>query len=117
MEVLDSAIFVLNKLTRNSELFTGSDLGATLAPWVILPAQTVRYDEVLDFTELIGPLFRAITRQDPDNAESMALKFAHMGLSCSAQLGITSELFDELGSPNSRPPVERTQIKQSALKK
>lgn len=112
LEALLSAIFVLNKLTRNGELFVDSDVGGALASWVSLPVQTIRYDEALDFTEIIGPLFKAMAQRDPRDADSTALRFAHLGLSSLAELGIVSELLNELRTSNRALP-ERSPKNQS----
>ncbi|MFY9573909.1 MAG: hypothetical protein WAV20_21130, partial [Blastocatellia bacterium] len=112
LEALDSAIFVLNKLARNGELFAESDVGGALASWVSLPVQTIRYDEALDLTEIIGPLFKAMAQRDPSNADSTALRFAHLGLSSMAELGIVSALLNEQRA-SSRAVSEPTHKKQS----
>ncbi|MFY9558012.1 MAG: hypothetical protein WAV47_25160, partial [Blastocatellia bacterium] len=104
--------FVLNKLARNGELFAESDVGGALASWVSLPVQTIRYDEALDLTEIIGPLFKAMAQRDPSNADSTALRFAHLGLSSMAELGIVSALLNEQRA-SSRAVSEPTHKKQS----
>lgn len=108
LEAMNSAIFVLNKLTRNGELFADSETGGAVASWVSLPIRTLRYDEVLDLTEMIGPLFKEMTKRDPSNAESTANGLAHLGLSSLAQLGIVSELQKELHPSNGAVPEARS---------
>lgn len=103
-EAIDWAIFVLNKITKNGELLVDSEMGGALASWVSLPIRTLRYDEVLELTEMIGPLFKEMTKRDPSNAASTAYGLTHLGLSSLAQLGIVSELQKELHAYNGAVP-------------
>lgn len=114
-EAMDWAIFVLNKLTKNGELLVDSEMGGALASWVSLPIRTLRYDEVLELTEIIGPLFKEMTKRDPSNAASTAYGLAHLGLSSLAQLGIVSELQKELRASNSAVP-EASNKKRSPVR-
>lgn len=104
LEAMNWAVFVLNKVAKGGELLTDSESSGALASWVGLPIRTLRYDEVLDLTEMIGPLFKEMTKRDPSNAQSTAYALAHLGLSSLAQLGIVSELQKELRASNGAVP-------------
>jgi len=96
LEAINSAISSLNKLTKGSDWLADSETTGAIASWVSLPIPTVRYDEVLDLTEMIGPLFKDMAKRDLNDAELTAYSLAHLGLSSLAQLGIVSELQNEL---------------------
>jgi hypothetical protein len=110
LEAVNSLIFVLNKLTKGADWLVDSETSGALASWVSLPIPTIRYDEVLDLTEMIGPLFKEITKHDLNNAESTAYSLAHPGLSSLAQLGIVSQLQKEL--LDSSPAVRQASNKK-----
>ena len=99
LQAINSAIFVLNKVTKGGDWLSDSETGGALASWVSLPTPTLRYDEVLELTEMLGPLFKELARRDVNNAESTAYSLAHSGLSSLAQLGIVSELQKQLRDP------------------
>lgn len=104
LEAMNWAVFVLNKLAKGADLLADSETSRALASWVSLPILTVRYDEVLDLTEMIGPLFKEMTKRDLNTAESTAYSLAHLGLSSLAQLGIVSELQKELRNSKAATP-------------
>lgn len=115
LEAMNWAVFVLNKLTKGGDLLADSETSGALASWVSLPIRTVRYDEVLDLTEMIGPLFKDMTKRNLNSAESTAYALTHLGLSSLAELGIVSELKKELR--DSRAAVrEASSKKKSPLK-
>lgn len=114
LEAVNSAVFVLNKLTKSADWLADSETSSALASWVSLPIPTVRYDEVLDLTEMIGPLFKEMARRDLKSAESTAYELSHPGLSSLAELGIVSELKKELR--DSRPAAHQVSIKKPATK-
>jgi len=114
LEAVNSAIFVLNKVTKSADWLADSETSSALASWVSLPIPTVRYDEVLDLTEMVGPLFKEMARRDLKSAESTAYKLSHPGLSSLAELGIVSELKKELR--DSRPALGQVSSKKPATK-
>ena len=77
-----------------------------------LPIPTLRYDEVLELTEIIGPLFKEMTKRDLNSAESTAYGLSHLGLSSLAQLGIVSELQNDL--LKSIPDLPSATLKKTA---
>jgi hypothetical protein len=115
LEAVNSVIFVLNKLTKGADWLADSETSGALASWVSLPIPTVRYDEVLELTEMIGPLFKEMTKRDPSKAESTAYELAHLGLSSLAQLGIVSELQKELHA-SARPVPEASSKRKSPVR-
>lgn len=116
LEAINSAIFVLNNLAKGGELLADSEVGGALASWVSLPVRTIRYDEALDLTEMIGPVFKALAEHDAANAESVAAGLTHLGLSSLAQLSIAGELLKELRNSNSAAP-ETARNKTAPIKK
>lgn len=114
LEAVNSAIFVLNKVTKGTDWLADSETSSALASWVSLPIPMVRYDEVLDLTEMIGPLFKEMARRDLRSAESTAYELSHPGLSSLAELGIVSELKKELR--DSRPALRQLNSKKPPAK-
>jgi hypothetical protein len=100
------AVYILNRLTRNGELLGESKVGGALAWWVSVPAFSL-HDEVLDLTEMIGPLFREMAKRDSDIAQTVAHGFADQGLYSIAQLGIVRALLEKAG--NSKGGVDQKQ--------
>lgn len=94
------AIHILNRLTRNGELLGDVNVGNALALWVSLPTFTL-HDEVLDLTEMIGPLFRELAQRDRDTARTVAYGFLHQGLYSIAQLGIARGILEKAASSKS----------------
>jgi hypothetical protein len=55
----------------------------------------MRHEEVIELSELIGPVFTSLAKRDPEVARSMALDFLHQGLYSFAQLGIVRGLLGD----------------------
>ena len=100
------AVYILNRLTRNGELLGDVKVGGALAWWVSVPTFSL-HDEVLDLTEMIGPLFREMAKRDADTAQTVAHGFADQGLYSIAQLGIVRALLERAG--NSKGGVDQKQ--------
>jgi len=99
---LDWAVHILNKLSRNGELLDDFKVGDAVALWVKLPTFSL-HDEVLDLTELIGPLFAEIAQRDADTAQSIANGFSDQGLYSFAQLGVVKGLLENSNGTVQRP--------------
>jgi hypothetical protein len=95
-EAVNSAIYVINKLTRGGVMPGESEAGYEFSSWISLPS-TLSPDDVLDLTEMIGPLFKEIAKRDADDAQSLAFGISHHGLHSLAQLAIASCLLEESG--------------------
>jgi hypothetical protein len=113
-DAVNSAVFVLNNLSRNGLLSAQSEVGSAMASWVMLPIRTIRYDEALDLAEMIGPIFKGIAARDLAYAESTALDLGNLGLSSLAQLGIASELLSESSNVRTgNPRVNENKTRQN----
>jgi hypothetical protein len=96
------AVHILNKLSRNGELQDDFKVGEAVALWVKVPTFSL-HDEVLDLTELIGPLFAEIAKRDADTAQSIANGFSDQGLYSFAQLGVVKALLENSNGTVQRP--------------
>jgi hypothetical protein len=93
-DALAWAVHLFNKLTRNGKLMADYKVSGSLALWVKVPVFSL-HDEVLDLTEMIGPIFREMAKRSLDRTRMVAEGFAHQGLYSFAELGIVRGLLDE----------------------
>lgn len=111
LEALSWAVYVLNKVTRNGDLGRDFRVQAEMAFWVRIPGAFMSHEEVIDLSELIGPVFTDLAKRDPESAQSLALDLAHQGLYSFAQLGVTRGLLEEsegVSTPAGSKPSART---------
>jgi len=109
VEAINSAIFVMNKLSVEN-LLLGESNYSDFGPYLeLLP--TVMPEEALDLTEIIGPLFNEMARRDPEDAQITAYGITHSGLRSLALLGIVRGLLEAPEKPKTIPK-ERPKAKK-----
>jgi hypothetical protein len=100
---VNGAIFVLNKTGASRPFSVESAPPSELATWIKRTTPTLRLDEILDLTEMIGPVFKELSKHDVNTTQSLALALSHPGMRSLAYLGVARGLLEEVRS--SRRPV------------
>ncbi|MEW6211181.1 MAG: hypothetical protein AB1631_22640 [Acidobacteriota bacterium] len=101
LEAAKSAVYVLNKLKTNDELWGESEARGALPTWLRLPSN-MSVDDAMDLTEMIGPLFKDLAKRDLNAALTAAYNLSHVGLYSLAQLGIVKGLLEEAAKPEKK---------------
>ncbi len=95
---------MLNKTGASRPFSVESAPPSELATWIKRTTPTLRLDEILDLTEMIGPVFKELSKPDVNTTQSLALALSHPGMRSLAHLGVARGLLEEVRS--SRRPVE-----------
>lgn len=95
IEAMRSAVYALNKSALSDDEIENSAAINALAPWITLPGPSFSHSEALEITELIGPLFKEMTKRNADEAQAIAYGLKHQGLYSLAQLGIAKEMLEK----------------------
>ncbi len=103
LEAVNSAVYVLNKLKTNDELWGESEKRGAISTWLRLHSN-ISVDEAMDLTEMIPPLFRDLAKRDLNSALTSAYNISQPGLYSLARLGIARGLMDEIGTTKRLPP-------------
>jgi hypothetical protein len=94
LDALNWAIYVSNKVVKNGDFLEDFKVKGEMAYWIRLKGFS-SHSEVLDLTEIIGPIFERLAKRDLNNARSISESFNHLGLYTIAQLGIVRALLEK----------------------
>ncbi len=92
---LSWAIFVLNKTADVRPFSWESDNAGELETWIRMPTHMLKPEEVLELTEIIGPIFNEMAKRDLGEAQALAFGFSNRGLGLLAQLGVVRAMLEE----------------------
>jgi hypothetical protein len=95
VEMLTSAIWVLNRTRWRGDFDGHSERNNILAVWVTLANTYTRTDEALDLDEMLAAAFRTVAARDTNVASSVAQTLTDKGLYSRAQLAISRALLDD----------------------
>lgn len=94
LDALSWAIYVSNKVVKNGDFLEDFKVKGEMAYWIRLKGFS-SHTEVLELTEIIGPVFERLAKRDLNNARSVSQSFNHLGLYAIAQLGIVRALLEK----------------------
>lgn len=111
LDAMRWAVYVLNKAGDAHPSSGNPEMAGELGTWVRRQG-SMRPEETLDMTEIIGPAFHEIGKRDLDGALALASGLTDRGLSLLARLGVVRTLVEDVR--NSKKPVKDG--KQTSLK-
>jgi hypothetical protein len=90
-----SAVFVLNRLTTDDGGTQEATIGPAVTSWLSISNHSLRADEVLDTSELLGAVLRETAKHDLETALLASNELSHRGLSALARLAISKLLLEQ----------------------
>ena len=104
VDAVNSAIAVLNKISRRGEMFEEPSLREAVNSLVNPPNYVLDADDILVLPEMLGDVFREMAKRDANKSVMIADGLAHRGLYSVAHLAISKTLLEAIRSPESARP-------------
>ncbi len=104
VRAINSAVSVLDELTKSGGELGEASLRSELHLWVRLPNSYAFVEEAIDTIDMFGTALKEIAKRDVKEALIIAIGFTHPGLEALAHLAISKALLEEAKKPSSRTP-------------
>ena len=111
---INSAVSVLNELTKSGDLPEEPSLRSELHLWVRLPNSFAFAEEAIDTIDMFGAVLRELAKRDTKEALIIATGFTHPGLEALAHLAVSKALLEEAKKPSSRTTQEKRPVKKKS---